>query len=52
MPANTIGGIYYYQCTAHPAMNGTIYIENSNAVALSAANGALGDAIAFAIGLG
>lgn len=52
VPANTIGGIYYYQCTAHPAMNGTIYIENSNAVALEVANGIGGDAVAFAIGLG
>ena len=51
VPANTVGGIYYYQCTSHAVMKGTIYIENSNRAAFAKAN-SIADATAFAIGLG
>jgi len=52
VPANTLGTQLYYQCTAHPVMNGTIYIENTNDAAFPAANGIVDDATAFAIALG
>ncbi len=52
VPANTVGQQLYYQCTAHPQMNGTIYIENTMDAAFPAANGIVDDATAFAIALG
>jgi len=55
VPANTAGDgeRYYYQCTAHASnMAGNVYIENTVTAALTAANSATGDALAFAIALG